>query len=185
MPTKAARPVPSDRPKPVALGTPRSREVALDFPREYLEFVDPANAEHHVRADLTWLLSSWTCIFGKGCHGIVPGGAPEGCCTHGAFFTDADDEARVRKAVKLLTPERWQHYVKGFKNYTEMDTVDGRRPVAPPPGPTAPVSFTTTPTSRAAAAARCTARHSATVSTRWNTSLMFAGSCRFGGNKTG
>jgi hypothetical protein len=139
MPTKAARPAPSDRSKPVALGTPRSREVALDFPREYLEFVDPANAEHLVRADLTWLLSSWTCIFGKGCHGIVPGGAPEGCCTHGAFFTDADDEARVRAAVKLLTPERWQHHVKGFKNYTEMDTVDGetpaRRTATRPDGP--------------------------------------------------
>ena len=51
--------------------SPRSREVALDFPREWLEFTDPANPDHVVRADMTWLLSRWTCIFGRGCHGII------------------------------------------------------------------------------------------------------------------
>jgi hypothetical protein len=119
--------------------TPRSREVSLDFPREFIEFVDPANAEHLIRADLTWLLSSWTCIFGKGCHGILPGRAADGCCSHGAFFTDADDEKRIRAAAKLLTPETWQHYTRGFKNYTEMDSVDGetpaRRTATRPDGP--------------------------------------------------
>jgi hypothetical protein len=118
---------------------PRNREVALDFPREFIEFADPDNAEHWIRADLTWLLSSWTCIFGKGCHGILAGRAAEGCCSHGAFFTDEDDEKRVRAAVKLLTPERWQHHTKGFKNYTEMDSVDGtspaRRTATRPDGP--------------------------------------------------
>lgn len=107
---------------------PRSREVGIDFPREYIEFVDPANAEHLIRADLTWLLSRWTCIFGRGCHGILADRQNEGCCSHGAFFTDADDEKRVRTAVKLLTPQTWQNYRRGFKNYTEMDSVDGTTP---------------------------------------------------------
>ena len=107
---------------------PRSREVPLDFPREFVEFFDPDNAEHLIRADLTWLNSSWTCIFGRGCHGIVAGRGDEGCCSHGAFFTDADDEKRVRAAAKLLTPETWQHFRKGFKNYTEMDSIDGDAP---------------------------------------------------------
>src|SRR5262245_37876572 len=101
--------------------SPRSREVGLDFPREWLEFTDPANADHLIRADMTWLLSRWTCIFGRGCHGIIAGRAADGCCSHGAFFTDADDEKRVRAAVKLLTPETWQHYRRGFSNYTEED----------------------------------------------------------------
>ena len=118
---------------------PRSREVGLDFPREWIEFYDPANPEHLVRADLTWLLSRWTCIFGRGCHGILPGRESEGCCSHGAFFTDADDERRVRAAAKRLTPETWQHYRRGFKNFTEMDTVDGtnpaRRTATRPDGP--------------------------------------------------
>ncbi|MEV6526613.1 hypothetical protein AB0M43_32240 [Longispora sp. NPDC051575] len=103
-----------------------TKEVALDFPREWIEFADPADAEHMVRADLTWLLSRWTCIFGRGCHGITPGGSPDGCCSHGAFFTDDDDEQRVKAAVKKLTPETWQHFRKGFKNYTEMDDLEDK-----------------------------------------------------------
>jgi hypothetical protein len=105
---------------------PRSLEVDLDFPREWIEFVDPADPEHLIRADLTWLLSRWTCVFGKACHGIIKGRAAEGCCSHGAFFTDADDEKRVRAAARRLTPETWQHFRRGFKNYTEMDTIDGK-----------------------------------------------------------
>ena len=111
---------------PTSASNPRRREVSLDFPREFIEFVDPANDEHLIRADLTWLLSRWTCIFGAGCHGIIAGHAAEGCCSHGAFFTDDDDEKRVKAAVKQLTPETWQHYRKGFKNYTELDTIDGK-----------------------------------------------------------
>ena len=112
----------------VDVDEPRSREVGLDHPREYVEFIDPANDEHVIRADLTWLASAWTCIFGRGCHGIVAGRPGDGCCSHGAFFTDNDDQKRVRAAVKLLTPQTWQHHRKGFKNYTEMDTIDGEKP---------------------------------------------------------
>ncbi len=102
--------------------------MPLDFPREWIEFTDPANDEHLVRADLTWLLSRWACIFGRGCHGIIAGREADGCCSHGAFFTDADDEKRVRAAVRTLTPETWQYHRKGFKNYTEVDTIDGESP---------------------------------------------------------
>jgi hypothetical protein len=117
---------------------PRNREAPLDFPREWIEFTDPANPDHLIRADLTWLLSRWTCIFGKGCHGIIAGRPGDGCCSHGAFFTDSEDEQRVRQAAKTLTPQTWQHYRRGFKNYTEMDTVDGtqsRRTATRPDGP--------------------------------------------------
>jgi hypothetical protein len=106
----------------------RAREVPLDFPREWIEFTDPADDQHVVRADLTWLLSRWTCVFGSACHGIVAGRPQDGCCSHGAFFTDADDETRTRNAAAKLTPETWQHFRRGFKNYTEMDTVDGEKP---------------------------------------------------------
>lgn len=106
----------------------RAREVPLDFPREWIEFTDPADEQHVVRADLTWLLSRWTCVFGSACHGIIAGRAQDGCCSHGAFFTDADDENRTKNAAAKLTPETWQHYRRGFKNYTEMDTVDGTKP---------------------------------------------------------
>jgi len=107
---------------------PRAGEVDLDFPREWVEFVDPGDPQHLVRADLTWLLSRWTCIFARGCHGIVAGRSADGCCSHGAFFTDDDDEKRVKAAAKRLTPLTWQHYRRGFRNYTEMDTIDGETP---------------------------------------------------------
>ncbi|GAA2618880.1 hypothetical protein GCM10010399_57410 [Dactylosporangium fulvum] len=107
---------------------PRNLEVDLDFPREWLEFTDPDDADHLIRADMTWLLSNWTCVYGNGCHGIVEGRPEQGCCSHGAFFTDDDDKKRVRAAAKRLSPEHWQYYRKGFKNYTETDTIDGENP---------------------------------------------------------
>ena len=61
-----------------------------------------------VRADLTWLTSAWTCIFGRGCAGVVEGRPDDGCCSHGAFFTDDDDLSRVTAAVAQLTDEDWQ-----------------------------------------------------------------------------
>jgi hypothetical protein len=87
---------------------PRSRETGLDFAREWIEFVDPADPEHVVRADLTWLASRWTCIFGQGCYGI-DGDPDVGCCSHGAFFTDTADEKRVHKAARELDPATWQY----------------------------------------------------------------------------
>jgi hypothetical protein len=98
--------------------------VSLDFPREWVEFVDPANSEHHIRADLTWLCSRWTCIFGRGCHGVIEGRDADGCCSHGAFFSDADDVKRVKKYAKQLTPETWQYHKLGRKKgITEKDSV--------------------------------------------------------------
>jgi hypothetical protein len=89
-----------------------------------VEFIDPANPEHHIRADLTWLCSRWTCIFGRGCHGVTEGRPDDGCCSHGAFFTDDEDLARVRKHAKQLTPETWQYARVGKKKgITERDSV--------------------------------------------------------------
>ena len=44
----------------------------MDFAREWVEFYDPDNPEHLIAADLTWLLSRWTCVFGTpACQGTV------------------------------------------------------------------------------------------------------------------
>jgi hypothetical protein len=103
-------------------------EVSLDFPREWIDFVDPADSTHWIRVDLTWLCSRWTCIFGKGCHGTVAGQAATGCCNHGAFFSDKDDERRVRRYADELTREDWQLYELGHVNDADGDGDDkGRR----------------------------------------------------------
>jgi hypothetical protein len=101
-------------------------EVGLDFPREWVEFPDPADPDHLVRADLTWLTSAWTCIFGRGCAGIVEGRADDGCCDHGAFFTDDDDLDRVGAAVAELTAADWQRageVGRDRASWTEPDTL--------------------------------------------------------------
>jgi len=109
---------------PLVQASPRDGETSLDFPREWVDFADPADPEHHIRADLTWLCSRWTCIFGRGCHGVVEGRGNDGCCSHGAFFSDADDLKRIRRAAKELTPEIWQHYKSGkSRGITEKDSV--------------------------------------------------------------
>ena len=115
------------------VGTPPP-EVGLDFPREWIEFYDPADPEHLVRADLTWLTSAWTCVFGRGCAGVVEGRAEDGCCNHGAFFTDADDLSRVEAAVAELSPLDWQRHPGtpvGRGDWTEPDTLTEPAPGEP------------------------------------------------------
>ena len=89
-------------------------EVPLDFPRAWIEFPDPANEAQVFRCDLTWLTSSWTCIFGHGCKGIYRDQPDAGCCTLGAHFADRDDERRVRSFMRELTRETWQHHSRSW-----------------------------------------------------------------------
>ncbi|MGH3496598.1 MAG: hypothetical protein ACRDP1_03935 [Nocardioidaceae bacterium] len=84
-------------------------EVPLDFPRAFAEFADPADESVVFRCDLTWLTSRWTCIFGSGCQGIDAARGDAGCCTLGAHFSDADDHRRVKRFVRRLGKEVWEH----------------------------------------------------------------------------
>ena len=103
-------------------------EVELVFPRAWVEFRDPADARQVFRCDLTWLTSSWTCIFGRGCRGIDAGRPDDGCCTLGAHFSDADDEARVATYVEQLGAADWQHRAAGAGGaWVVTDEDDERR----------------------------------------------------------
>lgn len=97
-------------------------EVPLDFPRQWVEFVDPADNAQLIRADLTWLTSRWTCIFGRGCKGIDADRPDAGCCVHGAHFSEKKDKKRVEKWVEKLTPELWENRELGMKGgWTEKE----------------------------------------------------------------
>ena len=98
-------------------------EVPLTFPREWVEFFDPADEDQLIRADLTWLTSRYSCIFGNGCKGIDASMPDSGCCVHGAHFSGKSDEKRVKKAVAELTPEMWQRQAE---QWIEKDE-DGER----------------------------------------------------------
>jgi hypothetical protein len=90
-------------------------EVDLVFPRAWVEFVDPDDESQVMRCDLTWLTSSYMCIFGQGCPGIYKESPDTGCCTLGAHFADKDDEKRVASFVAQLDDEHWQFRPEGKK----------------------------------------------------------------------
>ncbi|MGB3858794.1 MAG: hypothetical protein WBG89_12860 [Ornithinimicrobium sp.] len=91
-------------------------EVTLDGPRMWAEFIDPDEVGQRVRADLTWLTSSWRCIFGDGCPGVYAERPEDGCCTLGAHFSDQDDLDRVGRVVEELGPDEWQMHDIGHRS---------------------------------------------------------------------
>jgi hypothetical protein len=100
-------------------------DVKQDFARDWVEFYDPENPEHIYKCDLTWLTSNWNCIFGNGCKGIDKEKPNDGCCSDGAYYSSKEDEARVLKYAKKLTPDMWQFYdeahdKKGNLKITEL-----------------------------------------------------------------
>lgn len=107
----------------------RVSETPLDTARIWVEFTDPAEPGQRFRCDLTWLTSSWTCIFGAGCAGIYADRPDDGCCTLGAHFSEKADYKRVRRAVRRLGPDVWQFRDVGYaadgrlsrEDWTEVD----------------------------------------------------------------
>ena len=98
-------------------GPGRPRAVPADA-HEWVTFEDPEE-DRTWRFDVTFLLSTWSCIYGCGCQGVLTGPAPEleqGCCSYGAHFTDRHDAARVRAAARTLTRDQWQFYADGRRN---------------------------------------------------------------------
>ena len=84
---------------------------------EWLSFEDPEEDRTWL-FDLTFLLSRWTCIFGRGCQGVLTEPSPElvqGCCSYGAHFTDDEDRARTEEFALTLTAEEWQYRKVGLK----------------------------------------------------------------------
>jgi len=84
---------------------------------EWVSFPDPEE-ERTWLFDVTFFESRWTCIFGRGCQGVLTGPAPElvqGCCSYGAHFTGAKDVRRVEQAAAGLTAEQWQFRDKAVR----------------------------------------------------------------------
>ncbi len=82
---------------------------------EWVSFEDPDEERTWV-FDVTFLTSSWTCIFGAGCQGVLTGPSPElaqGCCSYGAHFVDEEDEANMLSYAERLTPEQWEFHAIG------------------------------------------------------------------------
>jgi hypothetical protein len=97
--------------------------------REWVSFEDETELRTWV-FDVTFLLSRWSCIFGRGCQGVLTGPAPElvqGCCSYGAHFTDDDDVARIEKAAATLGPDHWQFRAEGRRRGVVKTSRAGER----------------------------------------------------------
>lgn len=82
---------------------------------EWVSFEDP-DEDRTWLFDVTFLTSDWTCIFGRGCHGVLTEDAADmaqGCCSYGAHFTGPDDIAHTQAMAERLTPSQWQFRDEG------------------------------------------------------------------------
>ena len=62
--------------------------------------------------DVTFLTSSWSCIFGRGCKGVLDEDATalgQGCCSHGAHMSDDKDRQKLAMNVARLRDDQWKH----------------------------------------------------------------------------
>lgn len=84
---------------------------------EWVSFEDPDEDRTWV-FDVTFLTSGWTCIYGRGCQGVLTEPAPElvhGCCSYGAHMVDDEDTARVEAAAQTLSDDEWQFRRRGLR----------------------------------------------------------------------
>lgn len=96
---------------------------------EWVTFEDPEE-ERTWNFDATFLLSPWTCVFGRGCQGVLTAPASEleqGCCSYGAHFSDDDDVARIRAAARTLSPQTWELRDRAKKGGIVRTQKDGTR----------------------------------------------------------
>ncbi len=98
-----------------ALGWPVVSEDhdAISTEREWISFEGAGDDGETVTwmFDVTFLASSYECIYGRGCRGIEETDTTalqRGCCTHGAHLTGKADIADLKAATRRLTDDDWQ-----------------------------------------------------------------------------
>lgn len=76
-------------------------------------FVEIDEAGTTWRFDRRFLTSNWTCIWGRGCLGILEEPAPElgqGCCSVGAVLDGEDESNLVTALTATLDPARFEQH---------------------------------------------------------------------------
>jgi hypothetical protein len=100
---------------------------------EELEEIDAGDTRW--RFDRSFLMSNWTCIWGRGCLGILPQPAPHlghGCCSIGADLDGEDEARRIGALGATMGPDIFEHHAEAgqdgvFADETRSSTrvVDG------------------------------------------------------------
>jgi hypothetical protein len=99
------------------------------------EFVEVPDGDTLWRFERSFLESRWTCIWGRGCLGILDHPAEElqqGCCSVGAELADPEEAMTVSALAATIDPALWQFHDRVdaddvFKDATRTNTkvVDG------------------------------------------------------------
>ena len=74
--------------------------------------------------DAQFLTSNWTCIWGKGCKGILPVEAEQlnqGCCSHGAQFLDEEEAMNTGALAMVLEPAMFQFHAEAHEGGVYAD----------------------------------------------------------------
>ncbi len=94
-------------------------EVLLDFPRQWVEFIDPADNGTIVRADLTWLTSRWTCIF----HNDPDFAGGYGCALHHLAAAEGVSFIETKPDVCWQLPLRRSYETREYEDEVERTVV--------------------------------------------------------------
>lgn len=99
------------------------------------EVVEVDAGETIWRFDKEFLESNWTCIWGRGCQGILPEPAEQlgqGCCSIGADLGDHDEARMIDALGATLDPELFEHHAEAAdegifsdRDRTHTRVVDG------------------------------------------------------------
>jgi AmmeMemoRadiSam system radical SAM enzyme len=96
--------------------------------REWVSITNPDDPHDTYLFDVSFLLSAYTCIYGRGCPGI--GAEPDpvrACCVLGAHYVDDEDRRRIEGMVDRLGPDVPLHFTAFHPDYKLLD-----RPPTPP-----------------------------------------------------
>ncbi|HWB72228.1 MAG TPA: hypothetical protein VG452_08415 [Egibacteraceae bacterium] len=95
--------------------------------REWVSIVDAGDPHQRYVFDVSFLLSSYACVYGRGCPGIDGGSADLGCCRFGAHYVDEDDRRRVEAMVEVLGEEHMQYHAQARRSGVTANVPGGER----------------------------------------------------------
>ena len=82
------------------------------LPEDPVDVVEIDDGDTLWRFDAAFLRSNWTCIWGRGCHGIEPQRAASsgrGCCSLGAELDGIDEAMMVSALADTIDASRFEH----------------------------------------------------------------------------
>lgn len=91
----------------------------VEGPEEIAEIAEIADGDTVWRFDVGFLRSNWTCIFGRGCLGILPEPAEHlghGCCSVGADLDGGDEPRTIAALGATLGPGRFEHHAEAARS---------------------------------------------------------------------